>query len=457
MFDCDQQPYEEIAAGVWERLLESAPETRQRECLRPLATHCIAHGVHPPEVTHRTLHRLWSDLDADASHAPVLEQIISSWNECMKRIPRWPAIHLSHPSEVDPYLLPLSAFPSGFRDDVVRFEAEMSNDPYLPPGPERERFLQGCRVTFCRAARGLTQSPFFSPEDINELAALLCGDAFPYAALFPFLPYRDSLETHCVHSMAIHLRAAARYLRLPDTKEFDELVDCIAPDVMRARDGDLERLAQFRDPAAVRRLLQFPGKQFARARQEEDPVARAETRKSALAVSLLIYTGLSPEEVRQLRFRNAREMESGCFIWAPLGLKWDRELQLSSEADGLLGEFLGGARERAEDQYLFPAANGGAMSREAFREMVSEALQCRAGLDVTPDSVRPIVAKVVLERAPSLLHDVYLMFGVRPDDPIYEVRPPVTEEACLRVNRVLEELRGGSSTHLRLIDGGRPD
>jgi hypothetical protein len=97
------------------------------------------------------------------------------------------------------------------------------------------------------------------------------------------------------------------------------------------------------------------------------------------------------------------------------------------------------------------------MSREAFREMVSEALQCRAGLDVTPDSVRPIVAKVVLERAPSLLHDVYLMFGVRPDDPIYEVRPPVTEEACLRVNRVLEELRGGSSTHLRLIDGGRPD
>jgi DNA (cytosine-5)-methyltransferase 1 len=30
MFDCDQQPSNEIAAGVWERLLESAPEPRQR-------------------------------------------------------------------------------------------------------------------------------------------------------------------------------------------------------------------------------------------------------------------------------------------------------------------------------------------------------------------------------------------------------------------------------------------
>jgi integrase len=85
-------------------------------------------------------------------------------------------------------------------------------------------------------------------------------------------------------------------------------------------------------------------------------VARAETRKSALAVSLLIHTGLSPQEVRQLRFRNAREMESGCFIWAPLGLKWDRELNLSTEAAGLLGEFLGGAHRVAGNQYRFPEA-----------------------------------------------------------------------------------------------------
>ena len=141
------------------------------------------------------------------------------------------------------------------------------------------------------------------------------------------------------------------------------------------------RLAQFDDAAVVQRLLRFPEEEFARAMAIRNLVRRAKGVERALAISVLIFTGIRVKNLRTLRLdhnvvrRGDRvfltfvddEMKSGNAL----------ELELSGETIRLLDTFLNHHRDRldgADGPYLFPGPNGEARSYSAMREAVSKPL-----------------------------------------------------------------------------------
>ena len=176
---------------------------------------------------------------------------------------------------------------------------------------------------------------------------------------------------------------------------------------------------------------------------------RAKGVERALAISLLIFTGIRVKNLRSLRLdrnvvrRGERvflsftddEMKSGNAL----------ELELPDETIRLLDTFLNHHRDRlagADGPYLFPGPDGEARSYSAMREAVSKPLLKHAGIKLSPHLYRHIIAKIVAERAPEMLPDVSRMLGHKSINTTYQsYLGTETPAASRRINQLLQETR----------------
>ena len=143
-----------------------------------------------------------------------------------------------------------------------------------------------------------------------------------------------------------------------------------------------DRLEQFDDPENVRRLLAFPEAEAARALRKANPFRRAKGIERALAVSLLIFTGLRIKNLRHIRHASDIRRVNGRAV-----LKVDAaevkngealEFELQPETLALLDRFLAEHRPQlpgSDGPYLFPGQDGGPKSDNAMREAVSASAQ----------------------------------------------------------------------------------
>lgn len=138
----------------------------------------------------------------------------------------------------------------------------------------------------------------------------------------------------------------------------------------------------------------------------------------ALAISILIFTGIRVKNLRQLRLdANLRRSGARAFLrFSDDETKTHAalELELPPETIALLDEFLTehrGALPRADSHWLFPGQTHGPRSYSAMREAVSNPLRKHAGIELSPHLYRHIIAKIVAERRPELLHDTSRMLG----------------------------------------------
>ncbi len=138
----------------------------------------------------------------------------------------------------------------------------------------------------------------------------------------------------------------------------------------------------------------------------------------ALAISLLISIGIRVKNLRHLRLdRNIRRAGQRVFVsFSETETKTHAKLklELTSETVSLLDEFLAEHRRLlpgAEGPWLFPGMAGGPRSYSAMHNAVSRPLRRHAGIEISPHLYRHIIAKIVAERRPELLHDVSRMLG----------------------------------------------
>jgi integrase len=444
----------------WQALLDAIPRLAYRWSLSRLACYCTVKGVRPEAIGPETLLGLHDALEAEClSQAPrnLLKHTIAIWNWCQRNVAGWPPITLSSPFKTEPNMLPLSAFPESFRSDVAAWEKRMTDpDPLdldAPLHPLRAATLDSYRLTFRRLASALVRGGRLEVDRITGLA-ILCEVDNLTEGLRPYLPTKGSDRDHgYVHKMATQMRNLAKHhLKLPSARvdAITVLVGRLAPKSGRAMGRrNRTRLSQFDDAAVVQRLLRFPEEEFARAMGIGNLVRRAKSVERALAISVLIFTGVRVKNLRNLRLdhnvvrRGDRvflnfvddEMKSGNAL----------ELELSDETIKLLDTFLNHHRDRlagADGPYLFPGPNGAARSYSAMRDAVSKPLRRHAGIELSPHLYRHIIAKIIAERAPEMLPDVSRMLGHKSFDTTYRAYLGTeTPAASRRINKLLQATR----------------
>ena len=221
-----------------------------------------------------------------------------------------------------------------------------------------------------------------------------------------------------------------------------------------------DRLEPFDDPVIVQRVLAFPEEELARALKLNNPVRQAKGVERALAISLLIFTGLRAKNLRSLRLdQNIRRSGSRVFI----ELAEDETkthaihtVELPTETIVLLDLFVSGHRYlipgASDNPYLFASPDGRCpRSYSAIRDMISAPFRKYMGIEISPHLFRHIMAKIVAERAPEELMNVSRTLGHRSVNTTYlSYLGTETPAASRRIHGLLKKARdaadGGAQT-----------
>jgi integrase len=253
--------------------------------------------------------------------------------------------------------------------------------------------------------------------------------------------------------MAVQLRAVAQHhLRVdPDQlKAITALVGRIAPTGGRKMgERNFDRLRAFDDAAVVAALLRFPAEEYARACRLANPLRRAKGVERALAVALLLSTGLRVKTLRSLTMDRNIVRRGGRTFLSMTGADMKTgnalDLELPTETVVLLDRFIADHRGKlpgAKCSYLFPGPTGEPRSYSAMRDVVGRAIRRHVGIELSPHLFRHIIAKIVAERAPELLNDVSRMLGHKSINTTYQAYLGTeTPAASRRINRLLQATR----------------
>jgi integrase len=444
---------------AWSDLLARAEPSYYRHGLNRLGVYCSATGIAPAEVSPQALLGFHSALVAECfvKHPrKIIKLTIALWNHCMRTIESWPPARLASPFKKEPDTLPLETFPESFRADVEHWITRMTRvDPLdleAPVRPLRPATIKSYVMLFRRFASALVRRDILPLEMITGLDVFFEGDRFK-DGLRHFLPESPGKTTSYVHYMATKLLHVARhYVRVPDgeltrLQALAARLDPKLPRGMSRRNRD--RLEQFDEPDVIRRLLAFPGEERARALACRSPIRRAKAMERALAVSLLIHTGLRIKNLRNLRLdRNIRRTASGvCIELRAQEMKNEVELTLDlpSETIELLNCFAAEHRPLLpghQGPYLFPGLDGGPRSYGAMRAAVSDPLRRHAGIIINPHLYRHAIAKIIVERNPEMYVAVSRRLGHKSiNTTLGSYLGTETRAASRQINRLLDEAR----------------
>jgi integrase len=444
-------------APAWKTMLDSIPDRQHSWGLSRLACFCTVKGIAPEEVSSEILIGFQTALEAESlskDPANIRKHSTAIWNMCAKNVPGWPRTKLASPFKKEAYMLPFDEFPQGFRDDAATWQNRCSTaDPTDFDALVRELrpdTLKSYRYSFRRLASALVREHGMDPAAISGLD-VLCEIKNLQNALRCYLP-KHGYSPEYASKMASQMRSVARHLlRLPEAQldEIDLLVRRIKPPAGGMKKRNRQRLKQFDDEETVRRLLNFPAEEHARAVAKKNPLRRAKGVERALAISLLIFTGLRVKNLRSLRL-DTQIRRSGKRVFIDLDATdmkthTELELELPLETIELLDLFVSEFRKLlpgSDSVFLFPSPDGGPRSYSAMREAISGPLKKHAGIEISPHQFRHLVAKIIIRYRPDSLHDVSRWLGHAGINTTYKAYLGTeTPEASRRINQLLEELR----------------
>lgn len=412
---------------AWRALIDTVVYEQARWALNRLARYCSRMGIEPEAVHSEMLIGFQEALElseANKDPATIRKRVITMWNRCHRDVPGWPGVRLSSPFKPEPYMFPLEAFPEGFQRDVeahlVRLSTADPLDNDKPIRALRPTTLERHVFDFRRLGSALVREGVLPLEAVTGFDVFLDGDNFR-KALYPFVDKSDDY----ILKMALRVREIGRRSSTVTAEKREEIeriigrLNTTGGRQMGARNR--MRLQQFDDPTIVRRLLNFPEEELARALKQKNTLRRAKGVERALAIALLINTGLRAKNLRSLRVvENLRRVGDRVFLELHADetkTHSDLTLELPSEVIRMLDLFLDEHRRHlpnSDGSWLFPGGcEGQPRSYSAMREAVSEPLRRYAGIELSPHLYRHIIAKIVAERAPEHLILVSRMLGHR--------------------------------------------
>jgi integrase len=443
----------------WMALLETVPWDQYRWGLSRLARYCTHQGIAPDAIGLDTLIGLRAHLDQESIIKQpwrILKQTIALWNRCQREVEGWPDIRLSSPTKRVAFMLPLDAFPASLSQEIDLWAARMQEpDPFdfrTPVRALRPSTVQSYIYTIRKVASALVHGGHLAAKEVTGIGVLVAPQNFK-EGLRPFVPTDGSRALETVHKMAVQLRSLARHLLVLDEKhqaELDMIIGRLTPKTGRKMGTrNYERLKQFDDPALVQRLLEFPDEELGRALKAKSEIRKAKGVERALAIAMVLHTGLRAKNLRSLRL-DANLIRSGTRMLVRLTESETKthtalEIELPAEVITLLDRFVGEHRPLlpgSEGLYLFPGETGGPRSYDAMREAVSKPLRKHAGIEISPHLYRHVIAKIVAERRPELLADVSRHLGHRSFNTTYQSYLGTEGPAASRrLNRLLEATR----------------
>jgi integrase len=445
-------------APAWAALLARAAPKHYRHGLNRFAAYCSAVGIGTGEVSPQTLVGFHDALVAECfvkDPRRIMKHTIALWNYCMRNIEGWPQVRLASPFTREPDTLPLEGFPASFRADVDRWITRMTEiDPLDLEGPTRPlrpATVKSYVMLFRRFASALVRREVLPLEGITGLAVFFEGKHFE-EGLRHFLPNPKESNPY-VHRVATKLVHVARhYVRVPEPELARLQALALRLDPQRPRGmgrRNRDRLEQFDEAAVIRKFLSFPAAEKARGQACRNPIRRAKAMERALAISLLIHTGLRIQNLRTLRLdRNIRWRARRVFV--ELGsaeTKNEIELTLDLPPDTveLLECFVAEHRSLLVGHagpYLFPGKNGGPRSDRAMRVAISEPLKRHAGIEVNPHLFRHVISKIVVERNPEMYVAVSRRLGHKSiNTTLGSYLGTETRAASRQINRILDQAR----------------
>jgi hypothetical protein len=187
------------------------------------------------------------------------DRLVWVWNWCLHNVTGWPAIVVERPAKRVTYLLPWSAFPASFKDDVEHFLRRLSGRDLSedgPPRPARPATLDKRSYQLRVAASALVRRGH-NADAIGSIADLLSLDRYQ-EILRHFL---DRGASHQAAEMAAFLKDTAKHwakVDEPALKGMKRIASRLAMPRRAMTAKNRERLRPLDDPESVAAFLTLP-------------------------------------------------------------------------------------------------------------------------------------------------------------------------------------------------------
>jgi integrase len=423
-------PKKSPLSPAWVELFARLSGRRAHIGLSRLARFASARGLAPKDINDEVIAELIAAVRAQSlcPRPTVLHrQVTLIWNEAA----RDPALGLRSvtvPSYRQVKRISWTSLPDAFRQNVDNYLSWCSIcDPFAAEARLRAlapRTVRLRRDQIHAAVTALVESGI-KPSAIQSLADLVSPDHFK-RILRRRLDSVNSEENVFNRDLGRALIQMAHEWVKVDAQEFAELKRLIgkmpAP-VMALTDKNKRALRQFDDPAVLRRLYALPERLWMEARRDIPNFRTLAKAQAALAVAILSYMPLRPQNLAALAFGTHLFVREGPRAISTLELPADEVKNGVEHAFDIpphIIKMLVEYRDRFAPKVighrptrLFVNADGTPKNQATVAGLVITYLRRRAGIVLTPHQFRHLSAKVVLDRNPGEFETVKQLLGHR--------------------------------------------
>ena len=331
-------------------------------------------------------------------------------------LPVWPPVRLTVPCYREIWAFPWTAFPPAFEAAVDTFLSSTGTDDLFAEGadyPLKPRTIATQKDHFRCLAAALVHTGH-AIEAITSPAVLVEPEAYK-TALRWLVEHRGGKPSHYILQIAYTLRKYAKYGgRLPAKKQ-KAVIAAYTQLSRHVRKGPSkaarERMKQFDDAAAFRRLLAYPTRTIeAVLRNENGSVAEALKVQGAIVIGLWLFAPMRLSNFAGLHLEEHLSWPNGdrpgpLLISVPDDVVKngeDLEFEIPTVVARQVRLYIDHFRPRlvrGVNAFLFPG-EAGPKHIASLREQLGRIAWNDLGLRINPHLMRRIVAKLFLDRHP---------------------------------------------------------
>ena len=398
----------------WEKLAQGL-EFNRRVSVLPLLRFLSARSVAPSQVTGADLKDYQNAIVADRlrkSPEKTWDHLAWVWNRCVRDVEGWPAIEIERVSRRESYVLPWSAFPASFKEDVDHFLDRLSGRDLSEDGPlrpARSSTLKTRQYQLRIAASALVHRGH-DPQSLASIAAMLSFERYQEILRF-FVERHDGQTSPQVGQLAGFLKDVARHwLKVdePTLQRFKKIASRLAVEHRGMTAKNRERLRPFDEPEAVTAFLGLP-----RRIRMELKIDRRDLRRKAIlaqiaaAIALLQAVPIRLKNLAGLDL-NKNLIARGKRLYLVIAGSDTKNLEpidfeLPAETVELLSWYVREYRPcllKQPSDALFPGTRGRAKSSGILATQISRTVLKYTGLKMNVHLFRHAGGKIFLDACP---------------------------------------------------------
>jgi integrase len=354
------------------------------------------------------------------------DRLVWVWNWCRREVGGWPAIVIERPTKAITHILPWSAFPPAFKDDVDRFLARLSGADLSgdgPPRPARPATLQKRSYQLRVAASALVHRGH-DADTVRTIADLLSLERYQDILRFFLDRHGGQTSSQQAAEMAAFLKGAAKHWVRVDEPTLEKMKR-IASRLAIPRRGmtakNRERLRPLDDPEIVAAFLALPQ----RLRHEVETSKRSPRNKAILAQMAAAIALLQAAPIR-LKNLTAIDVNKNLIargkrlylVIAESEVKNNEPIDFEPPAEtrDILARYVREHRPlliSVPTDALFPGPRGGAKSSNTLARQIPQTVFRFAGLRINVHLFRHAAGKLFLDARPGQYEVMRRVLGHR--------------------------------------------